>query len=179
MENFTIKDIEVGKEYVFIESDPDQSEDIKVLHCTCIYKDEYNPAGKLMMVKFTVREYPEGANEAFTYKIINNPYAKADIDDNLFEKLTWLDSNKDMDKEESAIYTYLHRWKSVNGGSRFYFPRGFMFGRTDDEAIQNYKNFLDLSLVEHQNKIDEEIRVLNLHKENFAKQINWLNIHKD
>ena len=156
-----IKQLEVGKEYVFLRSIVKQKQDIPIYHGTLVELD----GGNCITALFHIHEFSD--HEVFCYRTVNNPYI-GDRSDEILDKPVcfYLNSDKDEDLENAMCRRGV----------------GFIISDSVQSAINEYSEFINWSVEEYQKKIDKAdeydkssmIADLEAKKKIYKEQIDWL-----
>lgn len=166
----TIRELKEGATYYFLEANahknPETDGEIK------IYKGKLTELseGGVVMAMFDFEGLEK--NEVFFYKPIDNPYC-GDLSNEILDQPLTLECNDPDKKSKEIIGTFM-------------MPKGFMISDSIENAIKEYKEFLDWSVSEGKRKAQEKIDGgkaidgkadmyrIELLAENYQKQIAWL-----
>lgn len=156
-----IKQLEVGKEYVFLRSIVKQKQDIPIYHGTLVELE----SGNIVSALFHIHEFSD--HEVFCYRTINNPYI-GDCSDEILDKPECFHMNADEDENlENAMCEM---------------GIGFIISDSEKNAIKEYHDFMEWSLSEYQKRIDKAdeydkpsmIADLKAKRKIYKEQIEWL-----
>ncbi len=162
--NCSIKELKEGQEYVFLRSIVKQKENIPIYHGTLVELE----SGNCVTALFHIHEFND--HEVFCYRTIVNRYI-GDCSDEILDKPEMFHMNADKDEELEKAMCGL--------------GIGFIISDSEENAIIEYKNFMDRSLLEYQKKIDKADEYdkpsmkadLEAKKQIYKEQINWLKNH--
>ena len=155
--NKTIKELEVGKEYLFIEANPQKSKDLNVVRAilkSCEKGDrgwfpEFETNDELKGEFFFIHELRK----------TNSPLNEIMV--------IWVNSNYDKPEAKKKLEETFGTLAN---------PIGYIMCDADsiDGTINQYSNFLIDSINKYQDKIEEMIKDLDAKREIYRQQINWL-----
>ena len=159
-----IKQLEEGKEYVFLRSIVKQKENIPMYHGTLVELE----SGNCVTALFHIHEFND--HEVFCYRTIVNRYIGDRSDDILDKPETFhMNADKDNDLENAMCAMGI----------------GFIISDSEQNAIKEYEEFLNWSLDEYQKRIDVTdeyekpslIADIEAKKKIYKDQIDWLKNH--
>lgn len=154
--NKTIKELTEGKEYIFIEANPNKSKDLNIVKATLREK------GKCERGYFPVFVEKETQGEIFV--MLNNEQANKPLNNILVVNVN---SNYDKpqvnEKLEALFGTFMN-------------PIGYIICENENvqETIEQYSNFLTYSIKKYEERIKEMTKDMNNKKILYKQQITWL-----
>lgn len=164
--NCTITELEIGKEYSFLRSSREQTENIPIYHGKLL---DITVGEKVITAKFAIHEFEDA--EAFIMRMVSSS------DDKKLDKPDILSS---CDHRASEAAWKLEKVINQIYNMKYWF--GWMISDSDENAINEYEAFLNHSNEEFEEKIkdmdefvkDEKIARLETNKKLYKKQIEWL-----
>ena len=158
--NKTVKDLVVGKEYIFIEANPKKDKDLNIVRATLKENKECERGW------FPVFVERETQGEIFI--MFNHEEAEKPLDDLL---VIHVNSNYDKPEVNDKLEKLFGTWRE---------PIGYVIcdAESIDETITEYSNFLIKSLAKYEEKIREMTEDFSNKRKIYAEQIKWLNIIK-
>ena len=154
----TVKDLIVGKEYIFIEANPQKSKNLNIVRAILTSCDRNEKRG--WFPAFETNDSLKG--EFFFIQEImkeNEP-----LNSILF---IWVNSNYDKPEAKKKLEELFGTMRN---------PIGYIVcdAESVEETIKQYSDFLNDSIIKYQNKINEMIEDLNNKKIIYPQQIEWL-----
>lgn len=155
--NKTIKELEVGKEYIFIEANPQKSKDLNIVKAILKECDK-GPRG--WIPEFETNDSLKG--EFFfihDLKKTNEPLNEIMV--------IWVNSNYDKPEAKEKL-------EEIFGTTMN--PKGYIMCDADsiEETINQFSVFLIDSISKYQDRIEEMIKDLDAKREIYKQQVNWL-----
>ena len=156
----TVKELEVGKEYIFIEANPKKNKDLNIVRATL----KENKEGERGWFPVFVEKDTQG--EIFI--MFNHEEAEKPLDGLL---VIHVNSNYDKPEVKEPLEKLFGTWRE---------PIGYVICDSEsiDETITEYSNFLIKSLAKYEEKIREMTEDFSNKRKIYAEQIKWLNIIK-
>ena len=156
----TVKDLLVGKEYIFIEANPDKEKDLNIVRATLKENKETERGWFPVFI--------EKDTQGEIFMMFNPEEAEKPLDDLL---VIHVNSNYDKPEVNEKLEKLFGTWAK---------PIGYVIcdAESIDETITEYSNFLIKSLARFEERIREMTEVFNNRKANYMGQIKWLNIIK-
>jgi len=155
--NKTIRELEVGKEYIFIEANPHKSKDLNIVRA--ILKS-YNKSERGWLPEFETNDELKG-EFFFIHELnkTNKPLNEIMV--------IWVNSNYDKPEAREKLFELFGTIRE---------PIGYIMCDADsvEETINQYSNFLIDSINKYQDKIEEMIKDLDAKREIYKQQMNWL-----
>lgn len=155
--NKTVKELVIGREYIFIEANPDKEKDLNIVRATL----KENEKGKNGYNPVFIEKYTKG--EVFFTIDFNE--ADKPLDSLL---VVYVNSNYDKPEVNEPLEKLFGTWAN---------PIGYFICNTEsiDETITEYTNFLIKSLTKYEEKIRKMMEDFGNKKRNYIKQVDWLN----
>ena len=156
----TVKDLLVGKEYIFIEANPDKEKDLNIVRATLKENKETERGWFPVFI--------EKDTQGEIFMMFNPEEAEKPLDDLL---VIHVNSNYDKPEVNEKLEKLFGTWAK---------PIGYVIcdAESIEETITEYSNFLIKSLARFEERIREMTEVFNNRKANYMGQIKWLNIIK-
>lgn len=154
--NKTVKELEVGKEYIFIEVTPNKTKDLNIVKATLKENEECERGW------FPVFIEKETQGEIFI--MFNHEEASKKLDTLL---IIHVDSNYDKPEVNEPLEKLFGTWMK---------PIGYIICDTEsiEETIKEYETFLNNSLEAYSKKIQETTEDFKNKAKIYKKQIEWL-----
>lgn len=158
--NKIVKDLLVGKEYIFIEANPDKEKDLNIVRATL----KENKESERGWFPVFIEKYTQG--EIFI--MLNHKEAEKPLDELL---VIHVNSNYDKPEVNEKLEKLFGTWAK---------PIGYFIcdAESIDETITEYSNFLIKSLAKYEERIREMMENFNNKIINYTEQIKWLNTTK-
>ena len=158
--NKTIKELEVGKEYIFIEANPQKSKDLNVVRATLKENKEHEKGWYPVFIE------KETQGEIFI--IFNHEEASKKLDTLL---VIHVNSNYDKPEVNEPLEKLFGTWAK---------PIGYNIcdAESIEETINEYATFLNNSLEAYNKKIQDMQEDFKNKTKIYKKQIEWLETAK-
>lgn len=154
--NKTIKELTEGKEYIFIEANPNKSKDLNIVKATLIKKGK-NERGYLPV-------FVEKETQGEIFVMLNHEQA-----DKPLNNILSVNVNSNYDKPQVN-----EKLEALFG--TFMKPIGYIICENENvqETIEQYSNFLTNSIEKYEERIKEMTKDMNNKKILYKQQIAWL-----
>lgn len=161
--NKTVKDLVVGNEYIFIETNPNKSKDLNIVRAILKSNDspEGDPPGRGWYPLFETTDKYKGE----FFFIRNLEEGNEPLDMPLF---IWVNSNYDKPEAKEKLEELFGT--AMN-------PIGYTICDVSsvEETINQYAEFLVTSIEKYENKINDMMEDLKNKRTMYTQQIEWLN----
>ena len=152
----TVKELEVGKEYLFIEANPDKDKDLNIVRATLKDNKESH--------RGYFPEFIEKKTQGEIFFMLG-----PDEGDKPLNSILILHVNSNYDKPEvkEPLEELFGTWAN---------PKGYIICDPDNvnHTLVEFHNFLLESLNKYQQRVNEAFADLSRKKDNYKKQIEWL-----
>lgn len=156
--NKTVKELEIGKEYIFIEANPDKSKDLNIVRTTLTENGECKRG---WFPVFVEKETQGEIFIMFNHEQANEPLNKTPL-------VIHVNSNYDNPEANETLERLFGTWAK---------PIGYIICDADsiNVAINDYNKFLNDSLTKYEENIKNSMADFNNKKQLYKQQIEWLN----